>query len=41
MYADLRDRYGRMTSERFFAARMVVDTGLNVLGWPLDRAAPA
>ena len=28
-----------MTSERFFAARMVVDTGLNVLGWSLDRAA--
>ena len=28
-----------MTSERFYAARLVVDTGLNVLGWPLDRAA--
>jgi uncharacterized protein (DUF885 family) len=39
MYTDPRDRYGRMTSERFFAARMVVDTGLNVLGWSLDRAA--
>ena len=39
MYADPRDRYGRLVSERFFAARMVVDTGLNVLGWPLDRAA--
>jgi uncharacterized protein (DUF885 family) len=39
LYADPRDRYGRMTSERFLAARMVVDTGLNVLGWSLDRAA--
>jgi uncharacterized protein (DUF885 family) len=39
MYTNPRDRYGRMTSERFFAARMVVDTGLNVLGWSLDQAA--
>jgi uncharacterized protein (DUF885 family) len=39
MYADPRDRYGRMTSERFFAARMAVDTGLNVLGWSLEKAA--
>jgi Bacterial protein of unknown function (DUF885) len=39
MYAEPRDRYGRMASERFFAARMAVDTGLNVLGWSLDKAA--
>jgi len=39
MYADQRDRYGRMSAERFFAARLVVDTGLNVLGWSLERAA--
>jgi uncharacterized protein (DUF885 family) len=39
MYTDPRDRYGRMTSERFFAARLVVDTGLNVLDWSLDQAA--
>jgi uncharacterized protein (DUF885 family) len=39
VYLDPRDRYGRMTSERFFAARMVVDTGLNVLGWSSERAA--
>ena len=39
LYTGLRDRYGRMTSERFFAARMAADTGLNVLGWSLDRAA--
>jgi hypothetical protein len=29
MYTDLRDRCGRMTSERFFAARMAADTGLH------------
>jgi uncharacterized protein (DUF885 family) len=39
MYTDPRDRYGRMTSERFFAARLVVDTGLNVLGWSREQAA--
>jgi uncharacterized protein (DUF885 family) len=39
LYADPRDRYGRMTSERFLAARMAVDTGLNVLGWSLEAAA--
>jgi uncharacterized protein (DUF885 family) len=39
MYTDPRDRYGRLTSERFFAARLVTDTGLAVLGWSLDRAA--
>jgi uncharacterized protein (DUF885 family) len=35
MYLDPRDRYGRMTSERFLAARLVADTGLNVFGWSL------
>ena len=39
MYADPLDRYGRLSSERFHAARLVVDTGLNVLGWSNDRAA--
>jgi len=32
MYTDPPDRYGRLTSERFFAARTLVDTGLTVLG---------
>ena len=39
MYADPADRYGRLVSERFFAARLVVDTGLNLLGWSMERAA--
>jgi uncharacterized protein (DUF885 family) len=39
LYATPADRYGRLSSERFHAARLVVDTGLNVLGWPHERAA--
>jgi uncharacterized protein (DUF885 family) len=36
-YEDPYDAYGRRVFERFFAQRMVVDTGLNLLGWTLDE----
>jgi uncharacterized protein (DUF885 family) len=39
MYATAADKYGRLSSERFHAARLVIDTGLNVLGWPRERGA--
>ena len=37
-FEDPYDRYGRYASEIFFAVRLVVDTGMNALGWPLERA---
>jgi uncharacterized protein (DUF885 family) len=38
LYEDPYDRYGRLVHERFTAQRLVVDTGLNVLGWSLEQA---
>lgn len=38
LYDDVWDRYGRLVHERFTAQRLVVDTGLNLLGWSLERA---
>lgn len=32
------DRYGRLVHERFTAQRLVVDTGLNLYRWSLDKA---
>lgn len=37
LYDDPLDRYGRLVHERFTAQRLVVDTGLNLLGWTLDE----
>lgn len=38
LYDDPYDLYGRLLLDRFAAQRLVVDTGLNLLGWPLERA---
>jgi uncharacterized protein (DUF885 family) len=37
-YADPYERYGHLLTQAFIATRLVVDTGMNALGWPLDRA---
>ncbi|CAB4695994.1 unannotated protein [freshwater metagenome] len=39
LYDDPLDAYGRLTHERFTAQRLVVDTGLNLMGWSLEQAA--
>jgi len=38
LFDDPYDYYGFLSHQRFVAQRLVVDTGLNALGWTLDRA---
>jgi len=38
MYGEPYDRYGRLASEMFLASRLVVDTGMNALGWSREQA---
>jgi uncharacterized protein (DUF885 family) len=38
MYEDPYDRYGRLGMDIFITTRLVVDTGMNALGWTRDRA---
>jgi uncharacterized protein (DUF885 family) len=38
MYEEPQERYGRLVQEAFLTSRLVVDTGMNVLGWSLERA---
>ena len=38
LYDDPYDYYGFLSHQRFVAQRLVVDTGLNALGWTLDQA---
>lgn len=38
LYASPEERFGRLVSEAFLACRLVVDTGMNALGWSLQQA---
>jgi uncharacterized protein (DUF885 family) len=38
LYADPWDRYGRLAMDMFISCRLVVDTGMNALGWSRARA---
>lgn len=38
MYSDPYDRAGRLAMDLFLSTRLVVDTGMNALGWSRDRA---
>jgi uncharacterized protein (DUF885 family) len=38
MYSDPYDRYGRLLMDMFLSCRLVVDTGMNFLGWSREKA---
>lgn len=38
LYAEPYDRYGRLAMDMFLSSRLVVDTGMNALGWTRERA---
>ncbi len=38
LYDDPFDRYGRLVFDAFLTSRLVVDTGMNSLGWSWERA---
>jgi uncharacterized protein (DUF885 family) len=38
LYADPYDLYGRLAMDAFLSSRLVVDTGMNALGWPRQKA---
>ncbi len=38
MYPEPEERYGRLVMDAFLTCRLVVDTGMNVLGWSLEQA---
>jgi uncharacterized protein (DUF885 family) len=38
MYQEPEERYGRLLMDAFLTSRLIVDTGMNVLGWSLEQA---
>lgn len=38
MYEEPEERYGRLVMDAFLTSRLVVDTGMNALGWSLEQA---
>lgn len=38
LYEYPEERYGRLVMDAFLTCRLIVDTGMNVLGWSLERA---
>lgn len=38
LYDDPYDRYGRLSQDAFLTCRLVVDTGMNTLGWSWEQA---
>jgi uncharacterized protein (DUF885 family) len=38
MYEAAEEKYGRLVMDAFLTCRLVVDTGMNTLGWSLERA---
>ncbi len=38
LYAEPEERYGRLVMDAFLTSRLVVDTGMNVMGWSLEQA---
>ncbi len=38
VYRDPYDRFGQLASERFRAARLVIDTGIHAMGWTREQA---
>lgn len=38
MYPEPAERYGRLAMDAFLTCRLVVDTGMNALGWTLEQA---
>ena len=38
MYQEPEERYGRLVMDAFLTSRLVVDTGMNSLGWSLEQA---